>query len=100
MVDTSTFFALISIGGLLALGAAALGLAYAVERLRSPGPRGYDEAGARPRPVGRRMTASPSSTMAMPASRSGPNRSPNTSVAAAAPTSGTSSPKGATVAAG
>ena len=42
----------------------------------------------------------PQTTMTIPESRSGPNRSPNTSVDAAAPTNGTNSANGTTWAAG
>src|ERR1051325_11586033 len=45
------------------------------------------------------MMAMPQTTRTMPASRSGPNRSPNTMLEAAAPTSGTSSASGTTCAA-
>ena len=45
------------------------------------------------------MTAMPPTTVTMPASRNGPNRSPNTMLDAAAPTNGTSSAKGTTWAA-
>ena len=45
------------------------------------------------------MMAMPKTTMIMPASRSGPNRSPNTTLDAAAPTNGTSSANGTTCAA-
>ena len=45
------------------------------------------------------MMAMPHTTVIMPASRSGPNRSPNTMLDAAAPTNGTSSANGTTCAA-
>ena len=46
------------------------------------------------------MNTSPSSTNAMPASRTGPKRSPNTTDEASAATKGTRSANGATVTAG
>ena len=46
------------------------------------------------------MSTSPSSTNAMPASRAGPKRSPNTADEPSAATKGTRSANGATVAAG
>ena len=46
------------------------------------------------------MTAMPPITVSMPASRSGPNFSPNTMLEAAEPTNGTSSANGTTCAAG
>src|ERR1700761_9290122 len=46
------------------------------------------------------MIAIPQTTMIMPESRSGPKRSPNTTLDAAEPTNGTSSANGTTCAAG
>ena len=46
------------------------------------------------------MTAMPPTTVTMPASRSGPKVSPNTTLDAAEPTNGTSSANGTTCAAG
>ena len=46
------------------------------------------------------MIAMPHTTMTIPESRNGPNRSPKTTVDAAAPTNGTSSANGTTCAAG
>jgi len=46
------------------------------------------------------MTAMPQMTITIPLSRNGPNRSPNTSVDAAAPTNGTNNANGTTCAAG
>ena len=53
----------------------------------------------RARSQGMTITAIPSSTSAMPASRSAPNCSPKTSEDEQAPTNGTSKANGATVAA-
>ena len=92
-METLTMLRLLWAGGVLLLAALAVGLGWLLDGLRAR--RAY----RRTHP-GTTMTASPASTSAMPANRSGPNRSPNTRAAAPAATKGTSSAKGVTVAAG
>ena len=93
LMETLTMLRLLWVGGLLLLAALAVGLGWLLDGLR------VRRAYRRTRP-GTTMTVSPASTSAMPARRSGPNRSPNTSAAAPAATKGTSSANGVTVAAG
>jgi hypothetical protein len=84
---------LLWLGGVLALGAIVLGLGLLADRLRGAAAQARARAGTT-------MTAGPVSASVMPARRTGPNCSPKTSAAAAAPAKGTSRANGVTVAAG